>query len=407
MTKLTDRQIRAAKPGTTISDGRGLYMEVTATGTRRFLFRWTRAGKASKLAIGIYPDISLADAREKVADLRKTLAAGGDPRKVMKPEAVPTFGAAAAAYIESKAPEFKNEKHLDQWRMTLLGPAGNKPRGRSKSTPDYCKKLRSMRVDEIETKHVLETLQPHWQRTPETASRLRGRIENVLDAAKVLGHRDGENPARWRGHLKYILPSRQKLSRGRMKALKYAEMADFMPRLREAGGTAARALEFLILTAARSGEVRGATWSEIDTDARTWTVPASRMKAGEEHRVPLSDAAMTILEAMRTADAQPGALIFPGARRGAAMSDMTMSAVLRRMNVDVTVHGFRSAFRDWAADKSGASFDVAETALAHKVGNKASQAYMRSDLLDARRPLMADWSNFLAPVAANVIALRS
>jgi hypothetical protein len=177
MTKLTDRQIRAAKPGTTISDGRGLYMEVTATGTRRFLFRWTRAGKASKLAIGIYPDISLADAREKVADLRKTLAAGGDPRKVMKPEAVPTFGAAAAAYIESKAPEFKNEKHLDQWRMTLLGPAGNKPRGRSKSTPDYCKKLRSMRVDEIETKHVLETLQPHWQRTPETASRLRGRIE--------------------------------------------------------------------------------------------------------------------------------------------------------------------------------------------------------------------------------------
>jgi integrase len=407
MTKLTDRQIRAAKPGKMISDGRGLYLEVTATNTRRFLFRWTKAGKASKLALGIYPDISLADARDKVAELRKVVAAGGDPRNAMKPTTAPTFGEAAADYIESMSIKFRNEKHLDQWRMTLLGPGSNRPRGRSKPTPDYCKRIRSMRVDEIETEHVQAVLGPHWQRTPETASRLRGRMENVLDAATVMGHRQGDNPARWKGHLEHILPRRQKLSRGHMTALAYADMTDFMMRLREAAGTAARALEFLILTAARSGEVRLATWQEIDIDARTWTVPAGRMKAGKEHRVPLSAASMAILEVMRPDDAQPDALIFPGARRGAAMSDMTMTAVMRRMKIDATVHGFRSTFRDWAAERSGASFDVIETSLAHAVGNAVTRAYMRSDLLDARRRLMDDWANFLATTADHVLALRS
>lgn len=404
---LTDRQIRAATPGTAVADGRGLYLEVTANGTRRFLFRWTKAGKASKMALGIYPDVTLADAREKVAELRKVIAAGGDPRKTRAPVAVPTFGEAAAAYIDSMSSEFKNEKHLDQWRMTLLGPGSNKPRGRPKPTPDYCKKLRTMRVDEIETEHVLTVLKPHWQRAPETASRLRGRIENVLDAATVMGHRQGDNPARWKGHLKHLLAKPQKLSRGHMSSLAYADMADFMPRLREASGTAARALEFLILTAARSGEVRGATWQEIDMEAGLWTIPAHRMKADKEHRVPLSGAAVAILESMRTKDTKPDDLVFPGAKRGASMSDMTMTAVMRRMEVAATVHGFRSTFRNWAAEKSGASFDIIEISLAHAVGNAVTRAYMRTDLLEARRHLMDDWSNYLAPAAANVVAFRA
>lgn len=407
MSKLTDRQIRAAKPGTTISDGLGLYLETTATDARRFLFRWTKSGKASKLSVGIYPDISLADARDKVAGLRKVIAAGGDPRKALKPAATPNFGEAAAAYIESMAPGLKNEKHLEQWRMTLLGPGSSRPRGRSKPTPDYCKKLRTMRVDEIETEHVLTVLKPHWQRAPETASRLRGRIENVLDAAKVMGHRQGDNPARWKGHLERLLSKRQKLTRGHMSSLAHADMPAFMPRLRDASGAAARALEFLILTAARSGEVRGATWQEIDMEARMWTIPAHRMKAGKEHRVPLPAAAVAILEAMRPEGAKPDDLVFPGAKRGAAMSDMTMTAVMRRMEVADTVHGFRSTFRVWAAEKSGASFDVIEISLAHQVGDETVRAYMRSDLIDARRRLMNDWSNFLAPSAANIVALRS
>lgn len=404
---LTDRQIRAAKPGTTVADDRGLYLEVTANDTRRFLFRWTKAGKASKMALGIYPDVTLADAREKVAELRKVIAAGGDPRKVLRPVTVPTFGEAAAAYIDSMASKFKNQKHLDQWRMTLLGPGSNKPRGSSKLTPDYCKRLRSMRVDEIMTEDVLGAIKPHWHRVPETASRLRGRIEKVLDAAKVVGHRQGDNPARWKGHLEHLLAKPKKLSRGHMTALAYADMTDFMVQLREAGGTAARALEFTILTAARSGEVRGARWQEIDTAARMWTIPAHRMKAGKEHRVPLSAPATAVLEGIRPEGAKPDDLLFPGAKRGAAMSDMTMTAVMRRMDVAATVHGFRSTFRDWAAEKSGASFDVIEISLAHQVGDETTRAYMRSDLLDARRRLMDDWSNYLEPAAANVMALRA
>lgn len=336
------------------------------------------------MGLGGLKAVTLARARELAGEARANLQAGVDPieAKNKAPVAVPTFGEEADDFILAMGPQFRNAKHLDQWKMTLKV---------------YAALLRSKRVDEISTADVLEVLKPIWLTKPETAARLRGRIERVLDAAKVRGHRSGENPALWRGHLDKLLPKRRKLTRGHHAAMPYGDVPAFVADLRKREAMAARALEFTILTAARSGETFGATWKEIDFDAALWTIPAERMKAGREHRVPLTPRAVEILNEVAGLGAEPDAYIFPGQREGRPLSTMAMDMILRRMKVDVTVHGFRSSFRDWAGEETAFPRDVAEAALAHVVGDQTERAYRRGDALEKRRKLMAAWADFCEP----------
>jgi integrase len=291
---------------------------------------------------------------------------------------VMTFGEAADALIESMSSSWRNEKHRAQWKMTLTA---------------YCEPLRSKPVTDIGTEDVLKVLQPLWTAKPETASRLRGRMERVFDFARARGQGSGENPARWRGHLDAVLPKRARLTRGHHKAMPFDDVPVFLAALRERDGITARALEFAILTAARSGEVFGSSWGEFDVEARVWTVPAARMKAGREHRVPLSTQAVEILQEMQ--QKRLSDLVFPGTRPGRPLSVMALEMVLRRMKLDVTVHGFRSAFRDWAGERTHFPREVAEAALAHLVGDAVERAYRRGDALEKRRKLMDAWANFL------------
>jgi integrase len=261
-------------------------------------------------------------------------------------------------------------------------------------------------VDTIITDDVLAVLKPIWQAKAETASRLRGRIEKVLDAAKAKGFRDGENPARWRGHLDHLLPKPSKLERGHHAAMPYEDVAAFMGELRQREAMAARALEFCILTAARSGEVLGLRWSEVDLDKALWTVPAERMKAGRTHRVPLCDGAVVILKQL--AETGTGEFVFAGHKPGMPLSNMAMEMMLRRMKIEnATVHGFRSSFRDWAGNVSSFPREVVETALAHVIGDKTEQAYRRSDALEKRRKLMEAWAAYCGPKASsNLVQIR-
>jgi integrase len=287
---------------------------------------------------------------------------------------------------------FRNEKHKAQWRMTL---------------ETYAAPLRSKPVNAITTDDVLVVLKPIWLEKAETASRLRGRIEKVLDAAKAKGHREGENPARWRGHLDHLLPRPSKLTRGHHAAMPYEAVPVFVGRLHERKATAALALEFCILTAARTGEVLGARWSEIDFEKKLWTVPATRMKAGREQRVPLSRRAVSILESL--GNPKLGEYVFPSQRADQPMSSMAMEMMLRRMKVqDATVHGFRSSFRDWAGNESSFPREIIEGALAHVIGDKAEQAYRRGDALEKRRKLMDAWDVYCEPkVTGNILQLRA
>ncbi len=362
------------------ADGGGLYLFIDNSGRRRWIFMYARGGKRTELGLGSARDLSLANARAEAAALRAILASGGDPRaERTKDDHVPTFGESADTYVEAMRPSWRNEKHAAQWVMTLTR---------------YAEPMRGKPVDEITTQDMLDVLQPLWQRTPETAERLRGRIENVLDAAKARGHRSGENPARWRGHLDQLLPKRQRLSRGHHKALAYDALPAFMVDLRSRDAVAARALEFLILTAARSGEVLGAHADEIDLEKRVWTIPPERMKAGREHRVPLSPRAVEIVSAIQ-ALGRPR-FLFPGPKPKAPLSSMAMAMLLRRMKSDVTVHGFRSTFRDWASETTSFPHEVCEMALAHTIANKAEAAYRRGDLFDKRRRLMDSWAGYCA-----------
>jgi len=377
------------KPGRH-SDGGGLYLSVDESGRRRWVFMYTRTGKRVELGLGGRRDLSLADARAEAATLRAMLAAGADPKvERARDDKVQTFGACADAYVEAMQPSWRNSKHAAQWRMTLT---------------KYAAPIRERPVNDITTQDILDVLQPLWTRTPETAERLRGRMENVLDAAKAKGLRTGENPARWRGHLNQLLPKRQRLARGHHAALAYDLIPDFMANLRTRSAVAARALEFAILTASRSGEVLGATWDEIDLNKRVWVIPAMRMKAGREHRVPLSARAMEIVEE-RFDDGK--GYVFAGPKAGKPLSSMAMAMLLRRMKSDITVHGFRSTFRDWAAEATGFSHEVSEMALAHTIANKAEAAYRRGDLFDKRRKLMGAWSEYCnAQNSDRIVQLR-
>lgn len=391
MGKLTARKIETAKPGK-YGDGDGLQLAVSPSGSRKWVFRFQWQGKAREMGLGAFPEISLSEARDRAGDARKLIRAGIDPISSKAVDAtVPTFGALADLVAADLSAGFRNEKHKAQWKMTL---------------EVYAKPLRAKSVDAISTADVLAVLKPLWTTKPETASRLRGRIEKVLNAAKAKGYRSGENPAAWRGHLENLLPKQSKLTRGHHAAMDYAAVPAFTGKLRERDAMAALALEFTILTAARSGETLGARWSEFDLDAKIWTIPANRMKAGRVHRVPLSDRAAAIVAKM--CEAKVGDYVFPGSRTGKPLSGMAMEMLLRRMKIEgVTVHGFRSSFRDWSGNETAFPRDLAETALAHVIGDKAEQAYRRSDALERRRELMQAWAKYCEPNAAgNVVRLR-
>ena len=377
-------------------DGGCLYLQINGPDRGAWVFMTKRGGKQRPIGLGSVRDVPLKDARELAEACRLGLRKGRDPRTVLAEAAGEmTFDTAARELIESMAPGWRNPKHRAQWRMTLLGEMSAKD-GRTKKTRyDYCAAIRSKPVSKLTTEDALRVLKPLWQTRPETANRLRGRCERVWDLAKARGHCFGENPFRWRGHLDKLLPKRAPLTRGHHKAMPFADVPAFIGRLRAMQGVAPRALEFAILTAARSGEVLGARWDEIDFQAKVWTVPAERMKGGREHRVPLSERAMSIIHEMH--QARMSEFVFPGFRHGEPLSYMALTRVLRRMKVDVTMHGFRSSFRDWAGDSTSFARDVVEAALAHAIENKTEAAYRRSDALEKRRALMAAWAAYCNP----------
>lgn len=381
--RLSARKVETLSTPGMHADGGGLYLRITAgksAGKRWvFLFRRPFDGKRCEMGLGGASAIPLAKARKKAEELRTMVADGRDPLTMREKAAeVPTFGEMADQHIRTMAPSWRNPKHRAQWLMTMR---------------EYAAPLRDKSVDQITTTDVLGVLNPIWQKIPETASRVRGRIESILDAAKVQGFRDGANPAAWRGHLKLILPARQKLTRGHHAAMPIDHLPSFIARLRTRPAVAARCLEFAILTAARSTEALEARWDEIDLAGRVWIVAAVRMKGLREHRVPLSPRAIAIVEQM--AAIRDGEHLFPGQRRGRPLSSMALEMMLRRMNVTgATVHGFRSTFRDWCGNRTGHPRELAEHALAHMIGDKAEQAYRRDDALERRRPMMEAWAAF-------------
>ena len=381
--KLTALGVQRAKDPGRYGDGAGLYLVIDPGGSRRWIMIFRHGGRQREMGLGSAAVVSLADARRRRDDAHRLISEGHDPiAEKNKPDPskakAVTFGAFADALVPELAKGFRNEKHRAQWTSTLN---------------TYAASLRSKPVAEITTDDVLAVLSPIWTTKNETAARVRGRIEKVLDAAKARSLRTGENPARWRGHLDQLLPKRRKLSRGHHTALPFAEVPAFVATLRERSGISAKALEFTILTAARVGEVLECAWSEIDLRTKVWTVPASRMKAGREHRVPLSPRALEILAEMTPL--RRGALVFPSFRADKPMSDMALSALYKRMGVKATTHGFRSSFRDWAGETTAYPRDVAEMALSHAVGDKTERAYRRADALEKRRALMDDWAAFV------------
>jgi integrase len=392
---------RITKPGYhAVGKVPGLHLQVTLGGARSWVLRLMIGSKRREIGLGAYPAVTLAMAHDKARQARDAVGQGIDPieqRKALKSElkakqaSSVTFDAAAKAYIEAIESEWRNPKHGKQWTATLATYA----------SPVMGKML----VADIGLPHVLSVLEPIWQSKTETAKRVRGRIESVLDWATTRGYRSGLNPARWKGHLDSVLAAPGKIAKPEHhRALAVADVGAFMAALRQREGTGARALEFCILNASRSGEVRGARWSEFDLDRAIWTIPGSRMKAGRDHRVPLSDDSLSLLEKLpRFADND---LVFVSPR-GGPLSDMTLSAVLQRMSVDAVPHGFRSTFRVWAEERTSFPPSVAEMALAHVNGDRVEAAYLRTDLFEKRRRMMADWAAFLSKVEAKAATVTS
>lgn len=371
---LTARTVETASPGKH-NDGDGLMLVVKGTGARSWVLRCQAFGRRRDIGLGSWPEVTLAVARQKALDTRRLMRDGGDPVAARRRAKASLFRDVAVAAIAAKRDGWRNAKHAAQWTATL-------------STYAF-PKLGSIDVRAIGVEEVLSALKPIWSEKPETASRLRQRIEAVLDYASAKGLRTGHNPARWRGHLDHLLPKPSKVKAvEHHAALDWRLIGSFMADLMQRDGTAARALAFAILTAARSGEIRGMRWSELDMEAAVWTVPASRMKGGREHRVPLSGRAVALLGA----PGKPEHLVFEGDRPGRPLSDMSLTAVLRRMKRAETVHGFRSTFRDWAGEASNFPREVIEAALAHRLKDKAEAAYARGDLFTKRRSLMNEWA---------------
>lgn len=383
--KLSARTVETLRSPGRYSDGGNLYLSISNDGRRRWVFMYRIHGRQRELGLGSANrnGTTLAEARDKAAEARLALKEGTDPivarqRAQQVSKAIPSFKVFATEFIADHEFGWRNAKHAAQWKMTI---------------EEYCKPLHKLPVSEIDTESVLRVLQPIWRDKAETASRLRGRIENILDAAKARGFTTGENPARWRGHLKALLPARQRLTRGHHAALPYDQVPAFVAELRHQNSTAALALELTILTASRTGEVLNADWREFDLQKAVWTIPAIRMKAGIEHRIPLTRRALAIL---RTLHGYKGSsFVFPGYKKDKPLSAMAMAMLLRRMNrKGITVHGFRSSFRDWASEQTSFPHETCEHALAHSISDKAEAAYRRGDQFDKRRKLMEAWEDF-------------
>ena len=403
--RLTALAVARAKGEAMICDGGGLWLQCRATGGKFWIFRFTLNGRHRWMGLGALHSTSLAEARDAAAEARKLLRAGIDPiehRRVAEGQEAAalaaavgrssmTFDAAASAYVEAHRPAWRNAKHAAQWASTL----------QTYASPAFG----SLPVAAIDTALVMKALTPIWTTKTETASRVRGRIEAVLSWTISMNYREGPNPAAWKDHLENLLPSPAKTKRvEHLAAMDYVAVPAFYDDLRTRDGAGALALRFLILTSVRSGEVRLARWSEIDLDAAIWTIDGSRMKAGVEHRVPLSSQALELL-----AELPRGDLLFPGTRDGKPLSDMTLTAILRRQNLGVTAHGFRSSFRIWAAERTVFPREIAEEALAHRLPDRVEAAYRRTDFLERRRMLMQSWSDFVCSpkLPAAVLQLRS
>jgi integrase len=396
--KLSPLVVKNIKQKGLYADGGGLYLRVGDTGNKSWIFRYRRHGKLRDMGLGALHTITLADARVKAIDCRKLLLAGIDPLDTKKSEQTQaklaavkgtTFEACAKAYIDAHKASWKQARHATQWNQALAKHAYSI--------------IGKLPVGSVDTELVLKVLEPIWQEKTETAKRLRGRIECILDWAKVRGYRQGENPARWRGHLDNLLASPNKLINvEHFAALPYDKVSAFMKTLDKQEGMGATALKLVILTAARSNEILGATWDEIDLRSKIWTVPAERMKAGKkEHRVPLTEPVLAILKDLKQerddiegAD-DPCPYVFPNSKGDGFLSNAVMLALLKRMKRrDITVHGFRSTFRDWAAESTEYPDEVVEMALAHAIQNKVKAAYLRTDLFEKRRLLMDEWAEY-------------
>lgn len=362
------------------ADGNGLYLRVSPSLNKSWVFRWIRNGRATEIGFGRYPDVTLADARNSALEARRDLLQGKNPKIERDKKRVEhrTLGFVADEFLRQMGSRWNNEKTRWQWHKTLR---------------DTIEPIRGYPISSIDTEAVLLVLKPMWQATPETAKKTRMRLEQLLDFAKANGWLETDNPARWRGHLKNILPPLQKLPRGHHPAMDYREVPTFLRELRKSQSMSARALELIVLTACRSGEAREATWDEINWEEMLWIIPASRMKAGREHRIPLTESMIRLLRPL--SEAQASNYVFPGQKPGKPLSNISFKQLLKRMGVTgTTPHGFRSSFRDWAGDKTSFAREIAEAALAHRVGDSAELAYRRGDALEKRRHLMNAWSDY-------------
>ncbi len=405
--RLTAVQVAKAKKPGMYADGAGLYLQVSGAGTvnlaKSWIFRYQFKGRPREMGLGSLSVSGLAEARAKAAECRRLRYEGVDPIEARNAERARakldeakalTFKQCTEQYLAAHRAGWRNAKHAVQWNSTLDRYAGPV--------------IGPVPVQTVDTALVMKVIDPIWAKKPETASRVRGRIESVLDWATVRGYRQGDNPARWRGHLDKLLPARAKVRKVKHHAaLPYKELPAFMAALRRQEGVSARALEFAILTAARTGEVIGTRPAEIAD--KVWTVPSERMKAGVEHRVPLSGAALAVVA--KVTKEHPGAFLFPGGKRDKPLSNMAMLALLDRMNrTDLTTHGFRSTFRDWAAERTNYPREVVEMALAHTISNKVEAAYRRGDLFDKRRALMNEWARYCNTLAddqkADIVPVR-
>lgn len=399
--RLTNRQIASIKAFGIYADGGGLYLKIAPDGSRRWVFIYETNGRRRELGFGPAAGpkkagISLADARRKAENARRLRFDGLDPfteaRAARDASKTKTFGEFADELLPDIASGFRNPDHRNNWKTSL---------------EVYAAPIRSLLINEIGTDDILKILKPIWATKSDTANRVRGRIERVLDAAKAKGLRTAENPARWKGHLKELLAKPAKLTRGHRPALPYDEAPSFMVELRARKSVSARALEFTILTAGRTGETIGARLCEFDLEKALWVIPADRMKAGVEHRVPLTQRAVEIVRDLMTTESNPDSYVFPGGKKGQPLSSMAMLECLRGVREGITVHGFRSTFRDWAGDCTAFPRDLAEQALAHTIKDKAEAAYRRSDALEKRRRLMVAWAKYLAaPPAGKVLPIR-
>lgn len=382
---LTSLEIKARKKRK-LRDGDGLWLHDSKGGSQYWVFIFIRNGRRREMGLGPYGagtgQVSLAAARVKAEEIRTIIGSGGDPFVLMKERQITikerTFGELADDYIEAMKPQWRGAKTEAGWRNTMTV---------------HAKPIRKISISELKTDDVVQCLKPIWQTKTETATKVRERIKMVLDHAKALGLRSGDNPAEWRGHLDQILATPKTLQKGHHAALPFSDMASFLNKLKLSAGTSARALEFVILTAARSGEARGATWSEIDLENRIWIIPAERMKSAREHRVPLSSASISVLSVMR--NRRISDFVFPGAKEKSALSDMSLSKALKTAGAgEFTVHGFRSTFREWVSETTDFPSEIAEAALAHVTGDTVERAYRRGDVFDKRRSLMAAWGDY-------------